>query len=870
MIREELADNALAQTPVAAAKLTVSRTAALTLARNRLIDRIQESLRNKAVLLCAPAGFGKSVLLQQWAEQAAEQPAWFSVDRSDNDIARFWHHTIRAIDFVRPGFKERAGDVARLFRLHPSRPKAALSPLLSELRQLQRPLVVVLDDFHAITNSALLTSFSYFLEHLPDRVHLILSGRTWPAIPCPPHGGTIERIGAEELRFTERESADFLSKVMAIHLSREEKDRWVRRTEGWAAAMMLAALPVRRESPTAAPPVHPFFGGSHLLEQYILEEVLGQHSEPIQRFLLDCSILKRMNASLCEAVSGNAASGAILERLEGEQLFIIALDKRKEWFRFGHLFAEFLRQRLERLEPERASKLLEAAGRWCEQEGWKEEALDYYLTGKHDDRAIRLLEGMASETFRENLRWLRSKFALIPETILQQHPILYVSSIYALLQEEKEYVRADRLMRWAERNFEPALAERAEAGSHDFGASYYFVKMLCELVVRGNPENGRECLRLAQRYGPSGVKLVLAQSDGSGLPSVLREHTFPERVMPKEMLLPFLHSLSELLEGTGLEASVIACLAEWHYELNELDEANRAAARAIKAAELSRSPAAEALLPARLVLSRVQRMQGLRDGARKTLLAARSDMIERGMTEALMVCDAEFALFMLEEGASAPAAAWMKGYYLNEADEIRSSRLYEHMYLAKLLLKQEEYERAWRLTSRLRDAADRDRRLYMRLDIELMQSLLLFCYKGRTEEAIVRLKHALSMTESGGYIRSYLDCGERLADLLSLLLRSEALEAGGDAPSTEYVRRLLIAFGRIVPPDDALAELKSTLTRKELEVFRLLVRRRTNREIADRLGISIGTVKSYINNLYSKLYVGSRSEAIRKGEQLGI
>ncbi|MFC4600820.1 AAA family ATPase [Cohnella hongkongensis] len=358
------------------------------------IDRIQEGLRNKAVLLCAPAGFGKSVLLQQWAEQAAEQPAWFSVDRSDNDIARFWHHTIRAIDFVHPGFKERAGDIVRPIRLHPSRPEAVLSPLLSELRQLQRPLVFVLDDFHAITDSALLTSFAYFLEHLPNRVRLILSGRTWPAIPCLPDCGTVERIGAEELRFTARESGDFFSTVMEIQLSREEKDRWVRRTEGWEATMKLAALHVRLEPPAAAPPIRPFSGGSHLLEQYILEEVFGPQSEPIQRFLLDCSILKRMNASLCEAVSGNAASGAILEQLERGQLFIMALDPRKEWFRFGHLFAEFLRQRLERLEPERASKLLEAAGRWCEQEGWKEEALDYYLAGKHDDRAIRLLEGI--------------------------------------------------------------------------------------------------------------------------------------------------------------------------------------------------------------------------------------------------------------------------------------------------------------------------------------------------------------------------------------------------------------------------------------------------------------------------------------------
>lgn len=836
---------------------------ARTMPRPRLIERLDASFRAGPTLLCAPAGFGKSTLLQHWAEQAAERPAWLSVDRADNDIVRFWYYIIRAIDVVRPGFLERTGDVVK--QIYPSKYECALTLLHDELRRFDRPITLVIDDFHTLTDDELLASFAYFFERVPDRLQLILACRTPPVLPVAHSCRPLVRIGADELRFTPQEGGDFFAGCTTLALSGEEAARWVDRTEGWVTAMKLAAIS-SQAMPPASRPADPVSGGFPLLEQYLWEEVLSRQNEPIRRFLLNCSVLKRMTASLCEAVGGGGAGQAMLERLERAQLFVIPLDERGQWYRFHHLFAEFLSRRLERTEPERMRQLLAAAGQWCEREGWKEEALDYYLRGKHYDRAIRLLEEMTTKVFRADQRWMGGQLALIPEALLLSRPALYFSYVYFLLVGDNDYVQVERMMRYAERTFERGAAEWTVDERNEFGASYYFLKILYELVVRGDWAKGAECLRQARQYRPARLRLVFTQSKGSGLPSVQKEHTLRDKLIPKEALLPFMQHLIEMLEEAGLAAPVVACLAEWHYEYDELDEAEMYARTvAESAADLHRSyTMPESLLPARIVLSRVQRIRGRRADAKATLQAARRDIIELGLTRALIYCDAELASLALEEGDAAPADDWMRRYRPDEDGDIGSGQLYECIYMAKWMMKREKYESARRLTDRMRAAAGRDGRLYIQAEIELMHLALLHG-EGRTDEALLQLRQLLSTTEPGGFIRLYLDGGEPIACLLTLLLQPPAQEKND--PLAGYVRRLLRGFGRDILPDDA--DLAAALTRKELEILRLIARRMSNRQIADKLGISPGTVKSHINNIYSKLYVKNRSEAIARGEQLG-
>ncbi|RRJ67264.1 hypothetical protein EHV15_33315 [Paenibacillus oralis] len=859
------------EAPLLETKLNIPSRTVETMVRPRLIERLNWCATVKLTLICAPVGFGKSTLLQHWALQAPERPAWFSVEPADNDPVRFWRYVIAAIDRIRPGFRVRTADVVKL--VHPSDYELALTMLLNELQQTEKPLALILDDFHSVTNESLLDSFSFFLDHLPENVHLIVASRTELPIPTAKLRSyqSMERLDAEELSFTPQEGSKFYSSCMALDLQEEETNEWVRRTEGWIAAMKLAALSIR-DSRHPSILLRNLSGASHLLEQYLMEEVFIRQSESIRQFLMDCSVLKRMNASLCRAVTGESRSQEMLELLEHVQLFIIPLDDQRGWYRLHHLFAEFLLHRLQRESPNRMPILLEVAGQWCEQEGLKEEALEYYLTGKHYDLAIRLLEEMTAKMIRLDTLWLSSQLALIPEPILLERPTLYFSYVHSLLLGDNDFAKVDRMLLFAEQMYEEKMVEWTEEARDDYWGSYYFIKAYYELVVSKDREQGYRYMIMSKQHKPTGVNLVFARPKRSGLPSILKEYMQKEEGHPgQKFLIPILTQLAEMMEQVDLANPVTACLAECYYEFDELDEAEKAARKALQSTGLPRSSraAAEALLPARLVLARIQRIRGLIAAAKETLRETRRDLVEMGMAGALIFCDAELAQFALEEGDTAPADAWERLYSLNDRGELSVWQLYEQIYWSRLLMKRGRDEQAWRLTDRLLATGKRENRLYIEVEAGLMQVVMLY-RSGRTEEALQRFQSLLYVAEPHGLRRVFLDAGEPAAELVSLLLLPQNRQREKSIPSIGYLRSLLSGFGKEMASGDSSANLKMILTKKEYEILRLLTQRLTNREISAKLGIGYGTVRTHLNNIYSKLFLEGREEAIQKGEQIGL
>ncbi|MFB9275524.1 LuxR C-terminal-related transcriptional regulator [Cohnella cellulosilytica] len=822
--------------------------------RLRLIERIEQGASGSIAYLCAPAGYGKTVLLADWARRARTEPAWLTVGPEDNEPTSFWQAVFRAVDKVVPGFAQRADDIARL------NSDTAAGLLAQALERLDRQLTVVLDDFHHIVDERLLASFAYLIEYLPAFVHIVAAGRGEPAFPTSRlvGGQRLTMLGAADLRFTRQEGGEFYNDALGLGLSEEEAGERVRLTEGWIAAMRLTltAMDGGRTQFADMPPQ---------LEQYLLKEAFMPLSEPMRRFLTDCSVLEPLNASLCQAVAGDERSRERLEELSRKQLFTFPLDERQDEYRLHRLFAEFLQRRLKSAEPERIPRLLEQAALWGEREGREREALEYYVACGHYEKGIRLLEAMTAKRLRVSPVWLGALLLRIPEHLLMKRPILYFSCVHMHMVDAR-YEQAERMMTNAERHYGECEGEWTEEDKSDFWGALYYFKMIHTSIELGNMDEAMRYMQLSAQYWPNGIRLIFAQSGIAGLPSIVRKYIRPNKFVEKATNLAILKYMSQTLGEVG--CSMRTCLAEALYGYNELDEAWRTAESALNTAVRSDPNAIpEILLAARLVLSGVQRAKGRHSEAEETLRETRKDLAQLELANGLLHCDAELALMALEKDDREPAEIWLKRYRLRGDQSFTARQLYEYHCLARIYAGLGRQEEAFRLLERLTEVADEANLLYLSLEIAVTKLLLLH-ETGRTEEALALLRTVLLVSEPRSYARLFFDGREPMAELLALSIRSWDRPTIGSYPALSYMRSLLAGFGRRTAEEWPASDLVLILTRKELQILRLIASRKSNKEIAAELGIGYGTVRTHLHQIYVKLGIGSRSEAIRIGEQL--
>jgi ATP/maltotriose-dependent transcriptional regulator MalT/DNA-binding XRE family transcriptional regulator len=333
--------------PLLLTKLSVPSVRASLVPRPRLSERIEEGTERKLTLVSAPAGFGKTTLLSVWTSElsSGRSVAWLSLDAADNDPARFWRYFVTAVDQLQPG----SGETALALLGSPQAPpiEAVLTTLLNELADLDADVVFVLDDYHLIESRAIHEALTFLIEHLPARMHLIISTRADAPLPLARlrARGESNELRAADLRFTPEEAATFLDQVMGLKLSAEDIGELETRTEGWIAGLQMAALAMRDRADV--PGFIEAFTGSHrYILDYLVEEVLDQQPEGVRSFLLETSVLGRMCGPLGDAVTGRPDGQATLERLEHANLFVVALDDERRWYRYHHLFADVLHEHL--------------------------------------------------------------------------------------------------------------------------------------------------------------------------------------------------------------------------------------------------------------------------------------------------------------------------------------------------------------------------------------------------------------------------------------------------------------------------------------------------------------------------------------------
>jgi LuxR family maltose regulon positive regulatory protein len=892
-------------------KLFVPQVRARRVARPAQVARLNRGLAGKLTLVSAPAGFGKTTLIAGWLQQGGRPFTWLSLDEGDNDPARFLVYLAAALRRIRDSWSQIVETALR--SPEPPSPGPVMAALINEMASSQLDLVLALDDYHAISNPAIHEAVTLLLDHMPAAVHLVLLTRADPPLPLARlrARGQLNEFRADDLRLTADEAGAFLNQIMDLHLAPEQIATLKARTEGWIAGLQLAALSLQGlgSAQDVANFVDAFAGSHRYVVDYLMEEVFGRQDPAIQGFLLQTSILDRLSGPLCDAILDqeretkstrdtpailrpSSGGQAILEYLEGHNLFTLPLDCERRWYRYHHLFADLLRDRLRETQPQRIPELHHRAAVWYERNELLEEAVHHALKAQDYALAVQLIQQVAFSLWRLSknytlLSWMRA----MPEVLVRSHPDLSLHYAAALtvsgqLGAVEPWLQAAQA-RLLEQPDTPAT--RASLG-HVYRLRGYVARFL------GTPAEVLAFSQQALEHTPAdrvdmrGVTLLhighahLLSGDTSAASQALTEACHICRsVGHPAAFLSAAHYLAQLRIHQGRlreTESIYRAAVEF---VAEQDELVCAGIEQIGLGDLLREwddlEAAKQHIHQGLDLAE---MGGdfvfLRDGY---LACARLGQALGNLHEALAFvhkaeqvvrhhcCPWETALvelwearLYLAQGDLAGAAAWARTCTLSADDEPRFLDEFGHLTLAQVLLAQGRPDEAGRLLERLRLAAESAGRWGRVIHILIAQALVQEA-AGDEGGALTCLERSLALAEPEGYVRTFLDAGPGVVRLLRW--------AWDRGPASNYIARLLEALRKPVSPqllaDQALLD---PLTPRELEVLQLISMGLRNREIANQLVISLATVKRHISNIYGKLGVTHRTQAVACARDLGL
>jgi LuxR family maltose regulon positive regulatory protein len=898
-------------------KLFVPRTPAGFVFRPRLVEQLDEGSARELVLVCAPAGFGKTALLADWSQRRKRPVAWLSLDAADNDPVRFWRHVAAALDEVRPGVAERVGPL--LARPAPTSFDGFVSALINELVGHPDPVFLVLDDYHLIEAESVHASLLFLLEHVPPGLHLVLASRADPPLPLARlrGRGKLAELRTFELRFTDAEAAALLREAVGHDLGDDTVTVLAARTEGWAAGLQLAALSLQGQSDVTQF-VATFSGSHRYILDYLTTEVLERQPEPVRAFLLDTSVLDRLCSELCDAVTGRTDSQSMLEVIERANLFLVPLDAVRGWWRYHHLFADLLRTRLRMQQPHRVPVLHRNAGAWCEEHGLADEAFRHALGAEDARWAAHLIEQNADALhLRSEGATLKRWLAALPAEVAESLPRLcLVQARLALLTGRVEQVEdlldaaETRASAAADEPYEPSVGRAASVYTNVPAMVAASRAFLAEL--RGDADT---TTAFASR------SLALLDEGDWMLESLARGHL----------------AIADWLRGRLLEAErgFVACVSGWRaagesalvaWGCHHIGQIQRAQGRpdaaldtygqAFELATPPERPALPAAGAARVGMAEIAYLQGQLDGALRYVkegiplcrrltynqplanglatlawihhangdAAGALDAIAEAeqiapssqVAELLNPVPANHARLLLAQGDVAAATRWTEEHGLAVDDAPSYPREPAYLVLARVLIAGGAADRALSLLARLRDdAAARPGSL---VEIHALRALALSSL-GDQALAVVALAEALTLACSQGYIRVFVDEGSTMGTLHGRLLamRPDQRALIGDVP-VDYLARLARAFDVDAARRDpagkkspAIASgLVPALSDRELEVLRLLAAGKRNQEIADELYVTRDTVKKHITHILDKLGAATRIQAAARARELGL
>lgn len=880
------------------------------LPRPRLETLLAEAPRPGLTLLSAPAGFGKSTLLAQWAAAAGQPIAWLSLDETDNDPARFARGLAAALETA--GLRLPDDVHALLQARQPLPPQAILAALLNTLNDRTEPFALLLDDYQAIDAAPVHAAVTLILDHLPPAMQLLMATRADPPLPLARlrARGLLQEIRARDLRFAREECAAFLNELRGLDLSAEQITALEARTEGWAAGLHLAALSMQHH-PDPAAFVHDFSGSHRFVLDYLGEEVLGRLPPATHAFLLETAALTRLSGPLCAAALGwddagaASRSQALLEELERSNLFLMPLDEQRSWYRYHPLFADLLRARLQQSQPDKLPVLQARAAAWCAREAASakdehlaREASAYALAARDFTLAVGVIETHA-------LAWLvRGEWtafldwvAALPPEVLGARPRLLLYRAAALMLRGQAASAAD-VLRQAEQlveTMEPT-AERAQLQGYiaairvgtadavgDVPRTLALAREALDRLpahdsmnrttalfalghahyLRGEFAAAADAWSAARRHGETTANLYAILLATAQICKIHRiEGRLNQAATEYREALEHTAALGgRRFLGTGL---VRISLGDILRERNDLDGAER---EVLEGLAIERPyGAGNTLAFGHVALARVRQARGDLAGAGDALREA-FDLIGSmpiypeiaGLARAARVSG------WLAQGDLASAAAHVQAFQMAEEALPEIVRELDELVRARVLLAQGDAEAAARRCAQLARAAEPAGRRGRLVEILVVQALAHHACR-HASHARLALEGALALAASEGYTRVFLDEGEPMAGLLATAAAPE---------HAAYARQLLAAFeaAGAMPgksPASIPALLAVPLTLREIEVLRLVAAGMTNAEIARELVVAIGTVRAHTAAIFRKLDVRNRTEAVARARALKL
>lgn len=856
--------------------------------RLRLVDQINTGLlqSRKLTLISAPAGYGKTTVVSEWVQSNNNgnlRFSWLSLDQSDNDLSRFlmyWFTSFQQVDEKISSNLQPFLDLAQLPPVN-----NLLDELISELAASESKIVLILDDYHVITNSRIHEAMEYFLEHQPANIHIVITTRADPPFPLARMRvrGQITEIRARDLRFTEEESQRFIQSKLDFPLAKEANIVLNMKTEGWAAGLQMAAIALQKQNDPITF-IETFKGSHRFVLDYLAEEVLRQQDEDIHEFLINTCILDRFNADLCEALSQRKDSKSLLHRLEKSNLFIIPLDEVREWYRYHHLFADYLRSGLSQTLAE---ELHRKAALWHEENGLLFDAVPHALaSGNHEFAA-----NVIGRALRNNTTWSGGNVGLLsswldslpietfsnrPQFCLDASRIFYLCGQFD--QAEHCLTRAERAL-----NNSPSSHQKIQllAISQLYRGSIASVRgettKAIELTLDAQSQIDQDkFLAHARGYFTLGLAYELSHNLDLAVSNYLLSS---EKAILADVKFLAVHSLCsaaqvQIIQGRlsqaektcqsalqiekgsqipphGLAMIILGIIA---LERNDLEAADQYLQQGIILARDGHL--LDDLILGLSHMARFQVVKGNYQDAQESIEQVNFLMKMFNVPRMNRLAVAFTTRLNLITKDLETAKRWAENYQSKK--EIPGQQ-FEELTLARVLLAAGDMEQIPSILKANLEIATSTGQFQTMIEVKLLFGLY-YLAKQEKRKAIEWIRQALSLAAPEGYLRIFLDEGQHLKEILPMVRDS--------APA--LVDKLIHVLIPETATRDLHEYLPDPLSEQEIRVLSLLLEGLSNKEIAEELFISTGTAKWHVHNVLQKMGVNNRAQAIVKARELGF